>query len=105
MIRIYDADNGRKLGTITDEQLVFLIDQLEEESSTDTDYYINTVTLDMFETKGAESRAGAANGRVDLTHSGLRIALLEPRECLDPPTRCSGDTASQVSDLDFLASQ
>jgi len=54
MIRIYNADDGRKLGTITDEQLAFLIDQLEEESSTDTDYYINTVTLDMFETKGAD---------------------------------------------------
>ena len=54
MIRIYDADDGRKLGTITDEQLTFLIDQLEEESSTDTDYYINTATLDMFETAGAD---------------------------------------------------
>jgi hypothetical protein len=54
MITIYDANDGQKLGTITDEQLAFLIDQLEEESSTDTDYYINTATLDMFEAADAD---------------------------------------------------
>ncbi len=54
MIQLSDADTGAPIGTITDAQLQFLIDQLEEESSGDCDYYINAVTLDMFATNGAD---------------------------------------------------
>ncbi len=49
MIDIYDADSGQLLGTITKSQLQFLIDQMEEEDSSDQDYYINQATVDMFE--------------------------------------------------------
>jgi hypothetical protein len=56
MITVYDAGDGRKLGTITDAQLQFMIDQLEEESTTDRDYYINVATLDMFEADGADPK-------------------------------------------------
>ena len=54
MVELYDADSGTRLGQITDEQLQFLIDQLEEESDVDQDYYINQDTIDMFETEGAD---------------------------------------------------
>jgi hypothetical protein len=48
MVELRDKETGRILGSIGDEQLQFLIDQLEEESDTDTDYYIDAATLDMF---------------------------------------------------------
>ena len=54
MIQLRDKATGRTIGSITDDQLQFLIDQLEEESATDTDYYLNTATLDMFEEKGID---------------------------------------------------
>jgi hypothetical protein len=54
MIELRDEDTGAFLGTITEAQLQFLIDQLEEEDSEDTDYYINQATLDMFEQSGAD---------------------------------------------------
>jgi hypothetical protein len=54
MIELRDKDTGAFLGTITEAQLQFMIDQLEEESSEDVDYYINLPTLDMFEERGAD---------------------------------------------------
>ncbi len=48
MIRLYDKDSGAELGTITREQLQFLVDQLEEESLEDRDYYINRSTIEYF---------------------------------------------------------
>lgn len=53
MIKLYDNESGEALGEITEEQLDFLIDQLEEESSEDDDYYINQDTLDMLSEAGA----------------------------------------------------
>ena len=55
MIKLYDKETGVFLGTITERQLQFLIDQLEEESTEDTDYYINKATLDLFEDTGADA--------------------------------------------------
>jgi hypothetical protein len=44
---------GVFVGTLTDAQLQFLIDQLEEESADDTDYYIDHAMLDLSEEVGA----------------------------------------------------
>jgi len=55
MITLYDANSGKEIGTISEEQLEFLREQLEEESSTDQDYYITRDTLDMFEDEGADA--------------------------------------------------
>jgi len=54
MIHLFDDETGAPVGTITEDQLQYLIDQLEEESSGDTDYYINRDTLDIFEQNGAD---------------------------------------------------
>jgi len=54
MIRIFDAESGAELGTITEEQFRFLAERLEEEDEGDEDYYINTDTLDVFEEEGAD---------------------------------------------------
>ncbi len=54
MIQVYDKNTGVMLGTITPEQLKFLVAQLEEESTTDQDYYIDTATIEMLQTVGAD---------------------------------------------------
>lgn len=54
MIELRDKETGAFLGTITEAQLQFLIDQLEEESRTDRDYYINRDTLDLFQGQGID---------------------------------------------------
>ena len=54
MPKLYDKDTDAWLGTITEEQLQFLIDQLEEESSEDQGYCINEATLEIFEGAGAD---------------------------------------------------
>ena len=54
MIELRDKETGALLGTVTEAQLQFMIDQLEEEDSEDTDYYINQATIDMFEQERAD---------------------------------------------------
>jgi hypothetical protein len=54
MIQLHDAESGAPIGPITDAQLQFLIDRLEEESPDDRDYYINRETVDGFEEEGAD---------------------------------------------------
>ena len=46
---------GALLGHITPQDLQFLHDQLEEESSTDTDYFIHPTTVDMLEEAGGSA--------------------------------------------------
>jgi hypothetical protein len=54
MIHLFHDETGAPVGTITEDQLQYLVDQLEEESPGDTDYYINRETLDLFEENGAD---------------------------------------------------
>ena len=54
MVQLYDKETGVPVGTITEEQLDFLVDHLEEESPGDQDYYIHVSTVDAFEEEGAE---------------------------------------------------
>lgn len=53
MAQLFDAERGTPLGTITEEQLQFLMNELEEESTTDQDYYLSAATIDMLEDNGA----------------------------------------------------
>lgn len=54
MIPIFEAQSGRPLGNLTEEQLAFLKAQLEEESDEDRDYYLNRATLDFLAENGAD---------------------------------------------------
>jgi hypothetical protein len=54
MPRLYRVDNGETIGTITKEHLEFLVDQLEEESDEDHDYYVNRDTLDLLSDNGGD---------------------------------------------------
>jgi processive 1,2-diacylglycerol beta-glucosyltransferase len=53
MIQLSDKENGTPLGTISEADLQFLIDNLEEEWAEDTDYYLNRTTFEMLKNKGA----------------------------------------------------
>jgi hypothetical protein len=55
LIKLFDVATNTEVGTISDAQLKFMIDQLEEESAEDQDYYINTDTQDLFEQNGADA--------------------------------------------------
>jgi len=71
MIRLHDAERNTPIGTITEDQLQFLIDELEEESPEDRDYYVSADTIDMLEEDGADAQLvsllrGALAGREGL---------------------------------------
>lgn len=53
MIKIFNKETREFLGRISEGDLAFLSDQLEEESIDDTDYYIRKETLESFPEQGA----------------------------------------------------
>jgi hypothetical protein len=63
------------IGRISDGDLQFLKDQLEEESLTDTDYYIDDATIAMLEEEGASAElVTVLRGAVAAAGEGLDIA-------------------------------
>jgi len=54
MIALRHKDTGSDLGTISEEQLQFLVDQLEEEYAEDRDYYINRTTVEIMQQSGGD---------------------------------------------------
>jgi len=54
MPRLIRLDTGDEIGTITDAQLAFLVDQLEEDHDDDKDYIIDKDTLELLSDNGAE---------------------------------------------------
>lgn len=54
MIELREKGTSTVIGTITDEQLRALTDEMEEESATDRDYYVSRETLEMFEEDGVD---------------------------------------------------
>ncbi len=56
MIDISLKDDGSFVGTVSEDDLELLRSQLEEESESDTDYYIDAATIDMLEEAGASER-------------------------------------------------
>ena len=55
MVELYDKATNNYLGKISDEELQFLVDNLEEENLTDEDYYIDRTTLEFLKEKGMSS--------------------------------------------------
>jgi hypothetical protein len=49
MIELRNKETSAPIGEITDEQLSFLIDMLEEEDVEDQDYWIDPMTLQYFQ--------------------------------------------------------
>ena len=55
MINLNEKDTNRLLGQITEDQLQYLIDNLEEEWLEDQDYTITPLLLEYFEGNGADA--------------------------------------------------
>jgi hypothetical protein len=53
MIQLRDKSSGAPLGTVSDDDLQFLLDHLEEEFREDADYYLDTDTVEMLREAGA----------------------------------------------------
>ncbi len=54
MINVFDQSTGNQIGTISNDQLQFLIDQLEEETEEDQDYAITRMTVEFLAEQGAD---------------------------------------------------
>jgi hypothetical protein len=54
MPRLLRLDTGDEIGTITDAQQAFLVAQLENDNSDDTDFFIDRDTLDLLSDNDAD---------------------------------------------------
>ena len=54
MPRLIRIDTGDDIGTISDAQLKFLVEQLEEEHEEDQDYFIDRDTLELMSDNGGD---------------------------------------------------
>ena len=54
MINLYEKDTNKPLGQISEAQLQYLIDHLEEEGTEDQDYAVTPLLLEYFEGLGAD---------------------------------------------------
>ncbi len=66
MIKVFNKETNEFLGRISEGDIQFLADHLEEESVHDTDYYIRKETLDQF------SQQGASPKLMEVLRGGLR---------------------------------
>ena len=55
MITLVNKDTGQAIGSVSENDLQVLVDQLEEEDSEDTDYYISGDTIDLLEENGVSA--------------------------------------------------
>ena len=53
MVELRDKSTGAALGSVSEDDLQFLVDHLEEEFSEDADYYLDTDTVEMLREAGA----------------------------------------------------
>lgn len=54
MPRLIRIDTGDEIGKVTDAQVKFLVEQLEEENDDDTEYFIDRETLELLSDNGAD---------------------------------------------------
>jgi hypothetical protein len=73
MISLRDKETGADVGSISEEQLRFLVDQLEEEFEEDRDYHLNQTTLDVMEENRANPDLIALLRRAIGDREGIEI--------------------------------
>jgi hypothetical protein len=80
MVKVYNKTTNELLGRISEEELAFLQDHLEEEGLNDKDYYLRKETIDEF-----AAGAGASEHLLSVLRGGLRSdEALEIRWERDP---------------------
>lgn len=73
-IALTEAGSGALIGRLTENQLRSLVDVLEEDSSDDRDYYIDTATIDLLASVGADADLVDLLRRALGTREGFEIA-------------------------------
>ena len=73
MVSLYEKGTGAKLGEISDAQFDFLMDQLEEESTADRDYYLDSPTVDMLAEAGGDPALIAVLRRALGNREGIEV--------------------------------
>jgi len=73
-VRITNKGTGAELGTISRDDFQFLVDNLEEESSRDTDYFIDMATVEMLDHVGAHPSLVALLRNAVGSSDGIDIA-------------------------------
>ncbi|HSC30639.1 MAG TPA: alpha/beta hydrolase [Gemmatimonadaceae bacterium] len=73
LIQLRDKTTNALLGTIDDDDLKFLVDELEEESPTDQDYYFDSATIEMLEDDGAPATLVALLRQVLGSQDGMEM--------------------------------
>lgn len=56
MITLNDRASGAFIGSITEAQLQYLVDELEEEHRADQDYYFHRSQIEIFRENGADDQ-------------------------------------------------
>lgn len=79
MYQLIDIEHDNKIGVITEDQVQFLIDNLEEEGFEDQDYYIDSESLSFFAENGCDDEllamlTDALEGRVNIN---VRYEVIE----------------------------
>jgi hypothetical protein len=72
-VQLLDAETDRPLGTISDAQFQTLVDELEEESPEDSDYYIDRATVDMLDEDGVDPALVAVLREALADRDGIEI--------------------------------
>jgi hypothetical protein len=73
VIQLRDKATDNVIGSVDDRDFEFLVDQLEEESLEDRDYYIDAATIDMLEADGAPATLTAVLRRALGTAEGIDV--------------------------------
>ena len=71
MYQLIDIEHGDEIGIITEDQVQFLIDNLEEEGLEDQDYYIDSDALSFLAENGCDEElltmlTEALEGRINI---------------------------------------
>src|SRR5690606_25414719 len=80
MIQVYDNDPGRLLGELTEAQLRFLVDHLEETEPEDRDYYVDRATIEMLEEEGGDAALVASLRGWLAAREGMEIRWEGPED-------------------------
>lgn len=55
MINLKHKDTGQQIGSFSEADLQYLIDELEEEHNEDKDYWLNRAQVEIMKEKGADA--------------------------------------------------
>jgi len=83
VITLFDSEANQPIGQISEAQLRFLMDHLEEESTEDRDYYISQDELDVLEESGADEGLIKALRVALAGREGAEIRYVREREIGD----------------------